>query len=64
MDLGFLQPDHIRLMLLDQRRQLMGAGAQPLMLKETIFMVGCPGKTAMLADMWEGASVAVGQMRC
>ncbi len=30
VDLGFLQPDHVRLVLLDQRRQLMGAGAQPV----------------------------------
>src|SRR5207253_1951848 len=28
MDLGFLQPDHVRLVLLDQRGQLMGPGAQ------------------------------------
>ncbi|MNV10648.1 hypothetical protein D3C71_1011840 [compost metagenome] len=30
VDLGFLQPDHIGLMLFDQRRQLMGTGAQPV----------------------------------
>jgi hypothetical protein len=28
VDLGFLQADHVRLMLFDQRRQLMRTGAQ------------------------------------
>ncbi|MNG06663.1 hypothetical protein D3C84_899190 [compost metagenome] len=30
VDLGFLQADHIGLVLFDQRRQLMGTGAQPV----------------------------------
>ncbi|MNG02797.1 hypothetical protein D3C84_858410 [compost metagenome] len=29
-DLGFLQADHVRLVLFDQRRQLMGPGAQAI----------------------------------
>jgi hypothetical protein len=29
------------------------------MLKETIFMVGSPGKRAMLADMWESGQCGV-----
>ena len=30
MDLGFLQPDHVGLVFVDQRRQLMGTGTQPV----------------------------------
>ena len=30
VDLGFLQADHVRLMLFDQRCQLMRASAQPV----------------------------------
>jgi hypothetical protein len=30
MDLGFLQADHVGLMFFNQRRQLMGASAQPV----------------------------------
>lgn len=38
MYLGFLQTDHVRAMLLNDRRELMGRARSPLMLKEINFM--------------------------
>lgn len=63
-DLGFLQADHIRLVLLDQRCELMRARPQAVDVEGNEFHVGDPGdsavKEAMLADQGN-ARPATGQ---
>lgn len=43
-DLGFLQPDHVGLVPLDQRRQLVRPGAQTVDIERDDFHGGRPGK--------------------
>ncbi|MCY1179412.1 hypothetical protein D9M73_198120 [compost metagenome] len=50
-DFGFLQADDVWLMLVDQRRQLMGSGPQAVDIEGNDFHGGIPGKSGMLADI-------------